>query len=239
MDPRLPDGGVLSFLFLGFAIGIRHALDADHVAAVVSLATRGGSIGHQARQGALWGLGHTLTLLLVAGVCISLDVAIPKAAERWFEAIVGGMLVVLGISVFRRLRRRGIHFHGHRHADGTMHFHAHQHVGAVLHDAEDHDHPHGRLSVRIMLVGAVHGLAGSAALVLLTAEAARSPAAGWLYVALFGLGSMLGMMAIAAAIAVPLSASARRRFPLYPLLCGSAGAFSVLLGVRILWTFVR
>lgn len=230
---------MLSFLCLGFLIGTRHALDADHVAAVVSLATRGGSIGHQARQGALWGLGHTLTLLLVAGACVSLGVAIPVGAERWLEAIVGGMLVILGVSVFVRMRRQRIHFHGHRHADGTTHFHAHQHAGAVIHDAEDHDHAHRRPSLKILWVGAVHGLAGSAALVLLTGEAARSLAAGLVYIALFGLGSILGMMAIATAIALPLSVSARRRMPLYSLLCGGAGAFSVLLGVRILWAFVR
>ena len=229
---------MFSFLFLGFVIGIRHALDADHVAAVVSLATHGGSIGRQARQGALWGLGHTLTLLLVAGACISLGVAIPRGAERWFEAIVGAMLVVLGVSVFVRMRKQRIHFHSHQHADGTVHFHAHQHGVAADHGAEHHDHAHGRLSLRVLLVGAVHGLAGSAALVLLTAEAARSPAVGLLYVAIFGVGSIFGMMAIATAIGLPLSVSARRRMGLYHVLCGGAGAFSVLLGVRILWAFV-
>jgi len=185
------------FLLLGFLLGLRHALDADHVAAVVSLATRGGSLARQARQGALWGLGHTSTLLLVGGACVLLGVAIPREAERWFEGVVGAMLVLLGTSVLLRLRRARVQ-------------------------------PPGGL--RAVLVGAVHGLAGSAALVLVVASSAASPAEGLLTIALFGLGSILGMVAIAIAIALSLNAASA-----HPLLCGSAGAFSVILGARILW----
>ncbi|MFN0008252.1 MAG: urease accessory protein [Planctomycetota bacterium] len=197
---------ISNFLAFGFVIGIRHALDADHVAAVMSLATRGGTIASQARQGALWGLGHTLTLLLAGGACILFGFAIPEAAESWLEAAVGAMLVVLGVSVFARLRRVRVH-------------------------------AHGRLPLQAWCVGAVHGLAGSAALVLLVAQSARTPMLGLLCIAAFGLGSILGMSALAAAIAMPLEASARMRGRLHGILCGSAGAFSVLLGAKMLWTF--
>jgi len=201
-----------SFLFLGFLIGIRHALDADHVAAVMALAARGGTIGGLARQGALWGLGHSLTLLLVAGACILLGVAVPHGAERGFEAAVGAMLVLLGISVLVRLRRRGI---------------------------DAHAHAHGPLAPRALIVGAVHGLAGSGALVLLVAGTARSSATGLAYVALFGLGSVLGMASLAAAAALPLSATARLRGRSHKVLCAGTGAFSLLLGARMLWAFLR
>ena len=222
----------LSFLALGFVIGIRHALDADHVAAVVSLATRGGTIARQARQGALWGLGHTATLLVAGGGCILLGVTIPEMAERWLEAAVGAMLVGLGVSVFVRIRKQRIHFHAHEHEGGLAHFHAHRHDHGA-----GHAHAHHRVSLQALLVGAVHGLAGSAALVLVIAQTAQTPALGLLCIALFGMGSILGMMALAAAIALPLSATARLRGRFHAILCGSAGAFSVLLGAKMLWIF--
>ncbi|HTF89056.1 MAG TPA: sulfite exporter TauE/SafE family protein [Planctomycetota bacterium] len=221
-----------SFLFLGFLIGIRHALEADHVAAVVSLATRGGSFRRQVGQGAMWGLGHTLTLLVVVGACVSLGLAIPDSASRWFEAIVGAMLVILGASVFLRLRAQRIHVHVHRHADGIAHFHAHRHD-----EVPSHEHAHACLPLRALVVGSVHGLAGSAALVLLMAQTVQSPATGFLYIALFGLGSVVGMMSIAAAIAVPLRATVKDRARLHELLCAGAGAFSVLLGTKMIWMF--
>lgn len=225
-------GSTLSFLALGFVIGIRHAMEADHVAAVVSLATRGGTIARQARQGALWGLGHTATLLLLGGACVLLGVSVPHEAERWLEAAVGVMLVVLGVSVFVRLRRQGIHFHSHAHEGGPTHFHAHRHDHAA-----DHEHAHPRVPLQALLVGAVHGLAGSGALVLVVAQTARTPALGLVCIALFGLGSVLGMMSLAAAIALPLNAAERLRGRFHQVLCGSAGAFSVLLGARMLLQF--
>jgi hypothetical protein len=197
---------ISSFLAFGFVIGIRHALDADHVAAVMSLATRGGTIAGQARQGAMWGLGHTLTLLLVGGACILSGLAIPEAAESWLEAAVGMMLVVLGVSVFVRT--------GHT-----------------------NDPARPRSPLQAWCVGAVHGLAGSAALVLLVAQSAETPLLGLLCIAAFGLGSILGMSALAAAIAWPLEATSRMRGRLHAILCGSAGAFSVLLGAKMLWAF--
>lgn len=220
-----------TFLLLGFVVGIRHALEADHVAAVVSLATRGGSLREQAAQGALWGLGHTLTLLVVAGTCIGLGLSIPAGWERAFETLVGAMLVVLGLSVFARLRRERIHLHPHRHADGTVHLHVHSHAGA------GHDHPHVRVPLRALLVGTVHGLAGSAALVVGVAGSARSPSLGVLYVALFGLGSILGMMALAATVAAPLGASARRGAQVHAALASVAGIASLALGASRIWLF--
>jgi ABC-type nickel/cobalt efflux system permease component RcnA len=238
---------MLGFLALGFLIGLRHALEADHVAAVASLATRGGTLRDHARQGALWGLGHTLTLLLLAGSCLLAGVTIPASAERTFEALVGVMLVALGLSVFRGLRQRRIHVHVHRHADGSVHVHAHAHEAGGEHDAEahrhGHPHVHGLLhvhrprSLRALGVGMVHGVAGSAALVLLVAGSAGSALWGLLYVLLFGLGSIVGMMVLAAVLSLPLSISARRRTGLYQGLCAATGAFSLVLGLILVGSF--
>jgi ABC-type nickel/cobalt efflux system permease component RcnA len=226
---------VLSFLALGFLIGLRHALEPDHVAAVVSLSTRGGSLRDQARGGALWGLGHALTLLLLAGGCVAFGLVVPERAGRLLEGAVGLMLVGLGVSVFARLRRGGVHVHGHVHGDGTAHLHAHAHPPQVDHTGDPHEHVHPRPSWRGLGVGAVHGLAGSSALVLLVGSAAQAPLLGLLYVALFGLGASAGMMLLAATLSLPFGTSARRRSGLYRLLCAGAGTASVVLGVQLVW----
>jgi hypothetical protein len=185
----------------------------------------------------MWGLGHAATLLLLAGGCILFGFAIPERTGALLEAAVGLMLVGLGLSVFLRMRRGHLHLHGHVHADGTAHLHVHSHAPGALHATDGHAHGHPRGSLRALLVGAVHGLAGSAALVLLVGSAARTPLVGLAYVALFGLGAVVGMMLLAATIALPLGYSARRRIGLHRLLCAGAGAFSVALGLQLVWSF--
>lgn len=232
-----------TFLFLGFLVGLRHALEADHVAAVASLATDGASLRDQVRRGALWGMGHTASLLVFAGGSILLGLAIPAGAERLLEAAVGAMLVVLGGSVLLGLRRAGVHVHAHRHGGGPPHLHAHAHRAAEAHGgAHAHDHRHGAShapglrGLRALAVGALHGLAGSAALVLLVAGASGS---GWLalaYIACFGAGSIAGMALLAGAIALPLCASARGPARLHAALGLLAGGVSVALGAQLLWT---
>ncbi len=227
---------MLGFLALGFLIGLRHALEADHVAAVVSISTRGGTMRDYARSGALWGMGHALTLLLLAGGSIAFGLVISDELARILEGAVGVMLVVIGVSVFVRMRRSGIHIHGHQHDDGTGHFHAHAHRPEVEHRADVHEHEHRRLNLRTLSIGAVHGLAGSSALVLLVGSAAETPALGIAYVALFGLGATVGMMLLAATIALPFGFLARHRTGLYRVLCASAGVVSVGLGAQLVWT---
>jgi len=192
-------------LLLGFLIGLRHALEADHLAAVASLATRAHSVRQSVRMGALWGLGHTLTLFLFGWLVLVMDVALPETYARWLEFAVGAMLVVLGADVLRRFVRERIHYHLHRHADGKSHFHAHSHRGEVDHDPGHHDHAHTRaLQRRALYIGLMHGMAGSAALILLTLQQFTSPVTGLIYVGLFGLGSILGMVLLSLVIAVPM-----------------------------------
>jgi hypothetical protein len=229
---------VSNFLALGFLIGLRHALDPDHVAAVVSLSTRGGTLRDHARNGALWGVGHGLTLLVLAGACVVFGIVIPESLGRLLEAAVGLMLVWLGASVFVRMRRLGIHVHGHVHADGTAHVHAHGHAHGHAASASGegvHEHPHPRSSPRTLVVGAVHGLAGSSALVLLVGSTAQSPTLGLAYIALFGAGAVVGMMLLAATISLPLRFSARRVARVHRFLCGGVGAFSIALGAHLIW----
>lgn len=199
-----------TLLLLGFVIGMRHAVETDHVAAVASLATRTSSVRDTIRQGAAWGLGHTLTLFLFGSVVLVLDLIMPVRMAQILEFMVGLMLVGLGIDVLRRLVRDKVHFHVHHHDDGEVHFHAHSHVGERQHDPREHEHEHPEgFPVRALLVGLVHGMAGSAALILLTLQTVASPLLGLLYIALFGIGSMLGMALLSVIIAIPLRYSAR------------------------------
>ena len=200
---------MFGILGLGFLLGMQHALEADHIAAVSSIAARRSSVGDIVRHGLTWGFGHTLTLFAFAGAAILLGQAIPEHLERPLEAAVGVMLVGLGAHVLWRLWRDRVHFHGHRHGDGPAHLHAHSHAGGQLAYRDSaHAHRHG-IRWRTLLVGLMHGMAGSAALVVLAASQAGSATVGLFYILLFGIGSMLGMGALSTVIAVPIAASAK------------------------------
>ena len=226
-----------SILLLGLLIGMQHALEADHVAAVASMAARAGSARRIVRHGAVWGLGHSLTLLVVVGAVLLLNVAVPENLARLLELAVGIMLLGLGLGVMRRLLVERVHFHLHRHGDGVAHIHAHSHAGdRTAHESSrhDHDHPAG-LPLRTLLVGVMHGMAGSAALLVLALASVQSTWAALLYIAVFGVGSILGMAALSAAIAVPLTCSARLLTRLHHVLQAAIGGVTVLVGAMIVY----
>src|ERR1700736_2479010 len=222
---------MFGILGLGFLLGMQHALEADHIAAVSSIAARRTQIGDIVRHGLTWGLGHTLTLFVFADAALLLGHAIPEQVARPIESAVGIMLVGLGAHVLWRLRRDRIHFHRHGHSDGTVHIHAHSHAGeTVAHTRAVHAHAHG-FRWRTLLVGLMHGMAGSAALLVLSASRAPSPAAGIGYVALFGIGSMVGMGALSGVIAVPLAVSARWLALANRGLQGAIGLVTIAIGI--------
>jgi hypothetical protein len=232
---------MISIVLLGFVMGLRHAFEADHLAAVATLATRSPGARGGLLQGAAWGVGHTLTLLLVGGTCLLVGAAVP---ERWAERLelaVGFMLVALGDDTLRRMRRERIHAHVHAHPDGQAHWHLHRHPAAAHDDPTAHEHPHPRPAFpgRALAVGLVHGLAGSAALFLLTLQTVRSFWPGLAYIALFGLGSILGMAGLSAVIAVPMRAATRRVARAQGAIEAVVGLATAVLGLRVIWTIVR
>jgi hypothetical protein len=225
---------MFGILGLGFLLGMQHALEADHIAAVSSIAARRTDIADIVKHGLTWGLGHTLTLFVFAGAAILLGHAIPEHLARPLETAVGVMLVGLGAHVLWRLWRDRVHFHRHGHGDGTVHFHAHSHAGeAAPHARAAHAHGHVRgFRWRTLLVGLMHGMAGSAALLVLAVTQASSPAAGLGYVALFGIGSMVGMAALSGVIAVPIAVSARWLTFANRGLQAAVGLVTIAIGVR-------
>jgi ABC-type nickel/cobalt efflux system permease component RcnA len=200
---------MLGVLGIGFLLGMQHALEADHIAAVSSIAARRTDLRDIVKHGLTWGLGHTVTLFVFAGAAILLGHAIPVHLARPLETAVGVMLVGLGAHLLWRLWRDRVHFHRHRHRDGTEHIHVHSHAhDAIPHRQSAHLHQHG-FRWRTLLIGLMHGMAGSAALLVLAVSQVANAAYGMFYVLLFGIGSMLGMGALSVAIAVPLVVSAR------------------------------
>jgi ABC-type nickel/cobalt efflux system permease component RcnA len=223
---------MFGILGLGFLLGMQHALEADHVAAVSSIAARRDNVADIVKHGLTWGLGHTLTLFVFAGAALTLGQAIPDGLARPIETAVGIMLIGLGAHVLWRLWRDRVHFHQHHHGDGTVHMHAHSHAGeTIAHDRASHSHAHG-FRWRTLLVGLMHGMAGSAALLVLTVTQAPSAAVGLGYVALFGIGSMIGMGALSTVIAVPITLSARWLTWANRGLQGAVGLITIAIGLR-------
>ena len=216
-------------LALGFLLGMEHALDADHVVAVSTMVSRHRSLVRSSLVGIFWGLGHTATLFLVGVVVILLKVRIPERLALSMEFVVGIVLVALGASILWGFLRRRVHAHIHRH-EGEMHVHFHSHAGGAHHD---HEHPSAGYG-RSVVVGMIHGLAGSAALMLLILATIRDPLVALMYILVFGAGSILGMLGISAVLGVPFVLTAERFAGIHRTLRMAAGTASILYGAWIM-----
>jgi ABC-type nickel/cobalt efflux system permease component RcnA len=226
-----------SLLLLGFMIGMRHALDADHLAAVAAITTQqNNSIRSSIRHGLVWGLGHTITLFLFGSVVIWMDTVVPEKLTYLLQIGVGIMLIALGLDVLRRVIRDRIHYHIHRHNQAAAHIHAHSHQAEPSHQQSNHEHSHDhRFPVRTLMIGLMHGMAGSAALILLTMETVDSLWLGLWYMLLFGIGSMLGMAILSIIIAIPLRASANGLTWMHNGLQTAIGVLTCGLGISIVY----
>jgi high-affinity nickel permease len=222
----------LGVLGLGFVLGLRHALDVDHVAAVSTIVTQRRSLWASSLVGAVWGLGHTASLLAVALLVIGLRAEIPPRVSAGFELGVAAMLVGLGADLLWTMARGGrLHVHVHVHAHGGR-AHVHPHVHADAHASEGHHH-RVRTGRRPFLVGLVHGLAGSAAVMLAVLATIPSRPLALAYVGVFGVGSIAGMLAMGALLGLPLALAAERFARAETLLRIGAGLGSVTVGVLL------
>ncbi|HLG14141.1 MAG TPA: urease accessory protein UreH [Blastocatellia bacterium] len=202
------DAGITAILSLGFVFGLRHALDPDHLVAVSSIVSEHKSIRRSSLIGSFWGLGHTVSLLGIGLLILAMRLSIPTGLLPVLELPVAVMLVALGCMAIRRLMRdRGIRIHTHTHSHGDEPPHAHVH----LHARTRHDHRHHliKLGRRPFIVGMVHGVAGSAAVTLGVLATIPSLAAGVAYIAVFGIGSIGGMVLMSTLISLPFALTAR------------------------------
>lgn len=247
-------------LFYGFVLGLKHATEADHLAAVTTMVTERASLWTSALVGGLWGLGHTISLLAAGILVLVLNYEISERTERILEFGVGLMLVFLGLNVIRKLMSGGhLHFHSHEHG-GHNHSHPHvhdhgdgEHSHAHEQGGETHTHPHSvhrhtheepahsvthhgmKLSPRALLIGMVHGLAGSAALMLLIIPTIDSRAVGLLYIVIFGIGSIGGMMLMSFLVGLPFRFTDLKFHRFNHVLQAVAGLISISLGLWIVY----
>lgn len=238
---------LLAIVALGLALGIRHATDPDHVVAVTTIVSRERTIFHAALVGALWGVGHTVTILAVGSAIILLKLTIPPAVGSAMELAVGCMLVFLGVLNLTGLLHRGMDwlsrrgFGAHTHViAGRRIIHAHYKTGNF--DVEGNGSLFDRAGrsyqtlgafhvVRPMAVGIVHGLAGSAAVALLVLTTVSRPVWAIAYLLLFGLGTVVGMILITTAIALPFIFTLGHFARMNQGLAIASGAISVSFGL--------
>ncbi len=206
----------------GLTLGSIHAFDPDHVTAVSAFATKHPSPGRAAWFGVIWGLGHTVTVLLFGGLSVALKFVIPPIIESIAEVAVGVFLIGIGIWVLRDiLKRRHIHLHKHVH-DGVEHFHFHSHE-----NAEDHRHRHS-----MFMVGATHGLAGTASvMVIIPVTLSQSLFTALLYLLLFGVGTIISMGTFASVVGSVSRFAGAKNF--LPYIRGIAATASLVVG--LLW----
>lgn len=214
-----------STVTLGLLLGVKHALDADHVVAVSTIVSRDRRPWRAAVVGASWGMGHTLTLLAVGVVVLVFKVTIPPHFALAFEFAVGVMLVILGGHILWDFWRKRVHAHTHQ--SGETHAHLHRHAG-------DHEHTHDTAGRKSFLVGMVHGLAGSAALMLLVLGTLDGVVEGMAYIAAFGVASVVAMTVVSTAIGLPFTLRMFGRRDLMEGVRLIAGAVGVGLGVLVM-----
>jgi len=252
---------VVSFLFLGFFLGMRHATDADHVVAIATIVSRERSLAGSALIGVAWGVGHTITVMAVGAAIILFGVVIPPQLGLSMEFAVGIMLVLLGVFTLTGMGRavsaahghagfpagHALDLHDHLHAHGDyVHRHPHGHGPGAHGHAEEHT-PLARLErsglgriafydwLRPFVVGLVHGLAGSAAVALMVLSIIREPFIALGYLLLFGLGTIVGMMLITLILSAPFAFTAVNLPKFNWRLRVASGLVSFVFGVILIY----
>ncbi len=217
---------LLTTLGLGFLLGIQHALDPDHIIAISTIVSRNRRWWAALGAGVSWGIGHTATLFLVGMTILVSKTVIPESLALLMEFLVGVLLVILGASIVRTPIMKRFHLRFHCHEERT-HLHPHYHDPEAA-----HEHRHG-FSLRSLVIGMVHGLAGSAVLTLLVLTTLPSPLLGGAYILLFGLGSILGMMLFSGVIGLPFVFTASHMKKINGYLRIVAGAISIVFGLYL------
>jgi sulfite exporter TauE/SafE len=229
----LDDGSsLLVALAAAGLLGLRHATDPDHVAAVVTLATsegparRGRGAG---RLGLAWGLGHAFTLLAVGVPFIAFDTRLPAAVQKGAEVTIGVLIVLLALRVLHRWRAGSFHLHEHEHEGGLRHVHVHAHAGE-----KDHLHEHGRQApIGAFAVGLAHGLGGSAGVSLVLLATVESRAVGIAALAVLALGTAAAMTLLSSGFGLALQQGplSRRLQAFVPVLGVASLAFGTWYGL--------
>lgn len=223
---------LFSTLFLGMSLGILHALDADHVAAVSSLASTRTGRRHALFFCGKWAMGHGLSLLIIGGCVLILGFAIPETLSQIAENLVGLVLIMIGGWVLWEVYRKPLHVHFHQHDDHLPHAHWHTHAKNTHHD-DDMAHQHTHSAV---FVGGLHGIAGSAPLLaLLPMTKAGSTWLAMSYIIFFSIGVLIAMLLFGGMISVVFQWLQKYSTSLLNWLRGLTGVVSLSLGSYLLY----
>ena len=235
MLENLESLSTLAVLGIGLVFGLRHATEVDHVVAVSTIVSQHKNVLRSAAVGAMWGAGHTAALLVIGALVLSLRVAIPERVSSWLEFGVALMIIGLGISALWRALRRSSEVHVHQHShDGLSHKHVHFHEKQTRHEPSSHSaHSHdvSRIGWKPLLIGTMHGLAGSGALTLLVLTQISSPWVGMLYLGIFGVGSIVGMLLMSGLIGLPFAFTSRNLTHVHHRLQTVAAILSICFGL--------
>jgi hypothetical protein len=233
-ESALGTAGVLGVLGLGLVYGLKHATEVDHIVAVSTIVSEHRKLSHAAWVGGLWGAGHTISLAVVGSLVLAMRIVIPERLAGFLELAVALTIIFLGVSATTKAfgKRGDFHLHEHTH-DDVPHVHLHFHEPGTQHagPVKSHSHAIRQVGFKPVLVGALHGLAGSAALTLLVLTQIRSMTLGMLYLGMFGLGSMAGMLLMSGIVGLPFVLSARRLTRVHYNLQMAAGTLSVCFGL--------
>jgi len=235
MLENLESLSTLAVLGIGLVFGLRHATEVDHVVAVSTIVSQHKNVLRSAAVGAMWGAGHTASLLVIGALVLLLRVAIPERVSGWLEFGVALMIIGLGISALWRALRRSSEVHVHQHShDGLSHKHVHFHEKQTRHEPSSHSaHSHdvSRIGWKPLLIGTMHGVAGSGALTLLVLTQISSPWVGMLYLGIFGVGSIVGMLLMSGLIGLPFALTSRNLTHVHHRLQTVAAILSICFGL--------
>lgn len=232
MPETLGPLSTFAVLGIGLLFGLKHATEVDHVVAVSTIVSQHRNVWRSSLVGALWGAGHTASLLIIGIFVLTLRIAIPERVSNWLEFCVALMIIGLGATaLWRALRQRGdVHLHEHAHG-GVSHTHIHFHEPQTKHDKHrKHTHAVSQIGIKPILIGAMHGLAGSGALTLLVLTQIKSTWQGLLYLVVFGVGSIAGMLLMSGLIGLPFALTSRKLTGLHQRLQAAAAVFSLAFG---------
>lgn len=222
----------ISVFSLGLLLGLRHAFDADHVVAVSTIVAEERNPFTASLIGALWGIGHTTTLFIVGLLVLLFHLQIPEILGNAMEAVVGVILVFLGFTTLLKYFKKRIHIHLHTHEtqiETHYHFHPHSH-------GRSHRHAHVfSYHIKPLLMGFVHGLAGSGALLFLVLSTISTFMSGLIFILIFGIGSILGMVIVSTAVGLPYLFTAKR----FHLITNAVGYIAACASIFVGFSLIR
>ena len=226
------DLSIIFILLTGLGLGLAHSLDPDHVVAVSTLLCNNKSLRKSITSAIVWGIGHSVVLFIIGLLVLTLSVVIPQSVLKLFDAAAGVLLIVLGTLVLRPLIVERIQPHQIVHEHTHSHPHSHPHKHSHDHDNDNH-HGHTHLH-KSAITGALQGVGGSAALMLITLSTVSSIEIGLVFILLFGVGVILGMVGIACLVGSVIAYTASNLEKVHKIIKVLTGTASVVFGIVII-----